>query len=104
MPARLIRRKPLTQRIIAYLSPLDFFLWLSAELDSSDWDQCQARWVVSIGITFNFVFLIARANNGLGTLKRQDDVFKESKGHIGWLKFCVRLHSAHKSNVDHSDT
>lgn len=87
---RLIRRRPLAERIQAYLNPLDFLLWLSEELDSSDWDQWQKEWATPIGAALNVVFLIARANSGSGSRTRGDDVFGEDESHTGWLAWFVR--------------
>lgn len=80
---RLVRRRPLGERIKAYLNPLDVLLWLSEELDSSDWDQWQKDWATSIGVGLNFVFLIARANSGPST-RRGDDVFGDDEGYSWW--------------------
>lgn len=91
MPQRLIRRRRLSERIKAYLNPLDFLLWLSEELDTSDWDQWQKAWATPIGIALNFVFLIARANCGPSN-RRRDDVFGDAIQHTGWLSWLVRIH------------
>ncbi|KAI9855155.1 MAG: hypothetical protein M1830_006482 [Pleopsidium flavum] len=88
MMPRLVRRQPLAHRIKAYLNPLDFLLWLSEELDSSDWDQWQKDWAIPIGIGLNVVFLIARANSGgSGGRRRGDDVFGDDGGESGWLSW-----------------
>ncbi|MCJ1364787.1 hypothetical protein MMC16_003904 [Acarospora aff. strigata] len=85
---RLVRRQPLADRIKAYLNPLDFLLWLSEELDSNDWDQWQKDWSTPIGIGFNIVFLIARANSGGASGRRnEDDVFGDDAGGSGWLSW-----------------
>ena len=86
---RLVRRRPLAERIKAYLNPLDILLWLSEELDSSDLDQWKKEWATPIGILLNFVFLIARANSGSGTRRSGDDVFGEDIGYTGWLAWFV---------------
>lgn len=91
MPPRLIRRQPLAERIKAYLNPLDFLLWLSEELDSSDWDQWQKNWATAIGVALNVVLLIARANSGSSVRRRGDDVFGDSEGYTGWLAWFVRV-------------
>ena len=90
MPPRLVRRQPLSQRIKAYLNPLEFLLWLSEEIDSSDWDQWQQEWSTTIGIGINVVMLIARANSG-GSSRRGDDVFGDDTGGAGWLNWFVRI-------------
>ena len=86
---RLVRRRPLAERIKAYLNPLDFLLWLSEELDSSDWDQWQKDWATPIGIGLNLVLLVARANSG-PSARRGDDVFGDVEGYTGWWAWFVR--------------
>ncbi len=87
---RLVRRQPLAERIKSYLNPLDFLLWLSEEFDSNDWDQWQKAWAIPLGIIFNFVFLIARANTGGSSGRRRgDDVFGDDSGASGWLSWFV---------------
>lgn len=71
----LIRRRPLSERIKAYLNPLDFLLWLSEELDSSAWEQWEKEWSIPLGIGLNVVFLIARANSRTSNGRIEDDVF-----------------------------
>ncbi len=36
---RLVRRRPLSERIQALLNPMDFYLWLSEEIQTFDWDS-----------------------------------------------------------------
>ena len=83
---RLVRRRPLAERLQAYLNPLDFVLWLSEELDSSDWDQWQKDWATPIGVGLNIIFLIARANSG-PSMHRADDVFADDDGYSWWSWF-----------------
>lgn len=80
---RLIRRRPLVERIKSYLNPADFLLWLSEEFDSSDWDSWQKDWATPIGVGLNLIFLIARANSGTST-RRGDDVFGDDEGYSWW--------------------
>ncbi len=89
MPPRLIRQRPLLQRVKAYLNPLDFLLWLSEELDSNDWDQWHKDWATPIGIALNVTFLLARANCGPSTRRREDDVFGDEMQYTGWLAWLV---------------
>ena len=99
MAPRLIRRRPLVERIKAYLNPLDFLLWLSEELESSDLDQWQKEWASPIGILLNVVFLIARANSGSSSTRQiGDDVFGEDIRYTGWLAWFVGalISSQHK--------
>ncbi|KAL8796393.1 MAG: hypothetical protein Q9195_001300 [Heterodermia aff. obscurata] len=85
---RLVRRRPLAERLQAYLNPLDFLLWLSEELDSSDWDQWRKDWATPIGVGLNIVFLIARANSGPST-RRADDVFADDDGYSWYSWFAA---------------
>ena len=89
---RLIRRRPLLERIKAYLDPLEVLLWISEEFQSSEWDQWQKEWATPIGIALNIVFMIARANSGSGSRIGRDDVFGEDVvSHAGWLAYLVRI-------------
>ena len=105
---RLVRRAPLLERIKAYLNPLDFLLWLSEEVDSNDWDEFHRQYSTPIGLTFNLVFLIARANGGVGRGGGgMDDVFGDDGGRpgrgAGWLGWFVRGQRARPLNVQGRD-
>ncbi|KAL9612270.1 MAG: hypothetical protein Q9167_003138 [Letrouitia subvulpina] len=91
---RLIRRRPLAERLQSYLNPLNIFLWLSEELESRDWDQWQNRSAMPVAAALNLVFLIARANSGSSSRRLQDDVFSDDEGYGGWLPWFVRLLAA----------
>ena len=67
-PQRLVRRKPLSQRLHALMNPMDFYLWLSEEIQTLDWDS--QHFGTKFGLGANFVFLLARAN----IVSRRDDV------------------------------
>lgn len=83
---KLIRKRPLKERVLDYLNPLDFWLWLSEEIETRDWD---ARAIANpLGAGLSFVFLLARANSA-GTSKAQDDVFGDVGGATGWLSWLV---------------
>ena len=101
---RLIRRRPLAERIKAYLDPADFLLWLSEELDSSDWDQWQRDWATPIGLLLNVIFLIARANSGYSR-RTDDDVFGDNTSYSSWSSWLVRnaviCCTTHVSNANH---
>lgn len=86
--ARLVRRRPLLERIKSFLNPLDFLLWLSEEIDTSDWDRWEKEWALPIGIGLNALFLIARANSRGGS-RAHDDVFGEDNSG-GWISWLVR--------------
>lgn len=82
----LIRRRPLSERIKAYLNPYDWLLWLAEEINGNDWDEelKDYAWVMGIGI--NVLFMVARANSGSGSSSHSDDVFGDSTG-PGWLSW-----------------
>ena len=84
---RLVRRRPLSERIRSHLNPYDFLLWLSEEFEAGDWDQLEKNWALPIGIALNVIFLIARANSRSGGSKAFDDVFGDDDGTslLGWL-------------------
>ncbi|KAL8679899.1 MAG: hypothetical protein Q9186_003869 [Xanthomendoza sp. 1 TL-2023] len=85
---RLVRRRPLPERIKAWLNPLDLLLWLLEGFDSSDWEQWQKDWSMTIGVVLNITFLIARANTGSRSRPRGDDVFGGDDTYTGftaWL-------------------
>jgi hypothetical protein len=85
---RLVRRKPLLDRIKDYLHPGDFLLWLSEEFETREWDTKQFGAPVALGL--HVVFLIARANSGSSRNTSRDDVFGDSKSGPGWLTYIVR--------------
>jgi len=66
------------------LNPMDFLLWLSEEMETRDWDSNLVG--TQIGLSFNFVFLLARANSGRTAAR--DDIFAEDDG-PGWVSFLV---------------
>jgi hypothetical protein len=81
---RLVRRKPLLERLKATLNPGDFLLWLSEELETRDWDSTVAG--TQLGLGLNFAFLLARANSG--SRAPSDDIFRDDSGR-GWLSLFV---------------
>lgn len=93
MAPRLIRRRPLAERIKIYLNPLDFLLWLSEELDSNEWAQWKLKWAIPIGVALNVLFLIARANSVQSTRGKGDGVFADDEGYAGWLAWVVGAHT-----------
>ncbi|KXJ92198.1 hypothetical protein Micbo1qcDRAFT_233497 [Microdochium bolleyi] len=82
---RLVRRKPLLERIKSAMDPMDFLLWLSEEIETRDWDSQTIG--TQIGIGMNFAFLVARANSG-STKSAADSVFDEPSI-SGWVAFLV---------------
>jgi hypothetical protein len=84
---RLVRRKPLWDRIKDYLNPGDFFLWLSEEVETRELDSTQVGGPVALGL--HVIFLIARANSGGSRNSGRDDVFGEGGSGTGWLSYIV---------------
>jgi hypothetical protein len=85
---RLIRRKPLVERIKDYLNPGDFLLWLSEEIETRDWDSKQFATPFALGL--HIVFLISRANCGTSSRGGGDDVFGDDYSGTGWFSYIVR--------------
>jgi hypothetical protein len=79
---RFVRRQPLSERLGAYLNPYDWMLSTSEWLETSGWDQLEKEWAIPIGISLNFIFLVARANTGRKPL-HYDDVFGDVPG-VPW--------------------
>jgi hypothetical protein len=83
---KFVRRRPLTERIAAYLDPYDFLLWLSEALESSGWEETGQEWAIPIGIVLNLIFMIARSNSQTN-LRNYDLVFDDppTTGFLAWL-------------------
>ncbi|KAI4204858.1 MAG: hypothetical protein LQ350_000924 [Teloschistes chrysophthalmus] len=88
---RLIRRRPLTERISALLNPLDWLLRLSEGFDPNDWEDWQKYWSSTIGIALNILFLIARANTGATSRGRGDDVFGDDEPSVGLITWLAKV-------------
>ncbi|ODA76213.1 hypothetical protein RJ55_08058 [Drechmeria coniospora] len=81
---RLVRRKPLWERVSSMLNPMDFLLWLSEEMETRDWDSNLVG--TQLGLGLNLIFLLARANSG--SKSAEDDVFGD-EGSASWLSLLV---------------
>ncbi|KAM4056638.1 hypothetical protein HRG_003507 [Hirsutella rhossiliensis] len=81
---RLVRRRPLWERVASMLNPMDFLLWLSEEIETRDWDSQLVG--TQLGLGLNFTFLLARANSGSTT--SSDDVFGDDAS-SSWLSLIV---------------
>ncbi|KAK0388517.1 hypothetical protein NLU13_4760 [Sarocladium strictum] len=81
---RLVRRKPLMERVSAMLNPMDYLLWLSEELETRDWNSDVVG--TQLGVAMNFLLLICRANTGGSAAG--DDIFRDESG-SGWLSFLM---------------
>ncbi|KAG9229039.1 hypothetical protein BJ875DRAFT_388177 [Amylocarpus encephaloides] len=82
---RLVRRKPLFERVKDYLNPGDFLLYLSEEIETRDWDSKHLANSVALGL--HTVLLIARANTGASAARGSDDVFGDDQSGAGWLNY-----------------
>ena len=82
----MVRRRPLSDRLQALLNPMDFYLWLSEEVQTFDWDS--RTFGTRFGLAANFLFLVARANSGVSAAS--DDVFGDAPA-SGWIAYLVRL-------------
>ncbi|KAI1633985.1 hypothetical protein F4809DRAFT_551556 [Biscogniauxia mediterranea] len=84
MPPRLVRRRPLMERVKSMLNPMDFLLWLSEEIETRDWNSKVVG--TQLGLAMNFAFLLARANSSSSSAA--DPVFDEGDS-SGWLSFFI---------------
>ncbi|KAK3898378.1 hypothetical protein C8A05DRAFT_38036 [Staphylotrichum tortipilum] len=82
-PQRLVRRQPLSERIRAMLNPMDFYLWLSEEIQTLSWDS--KAFGTRFGLAANFIFLLARAN--AGDTRNNDDIFADIDDESFWSAF-----------------
>lgn len=82
---RLVRRRPLMERITSAVNPWDFFLWVSEEIETRDIRSKSLG--TQLGLALNFIFLLARANGAYST-GSADDVFNDHDG-ISWLAYFV---------------
>ncbi|KAK0718137.1 hypothetical protein B0T26DRAFT_647086 [Lasiosphaeria miniovina] len=87
-PQRLVRRRPLAERIQSLLNPADLYLWLSEEIQTFDWDS--KTFGTRFGLTASFLFLLARANAGARHGNGDDDVFGDGTG-SGWMTVLVNF-------------
>lgn len=94
---RLVRRKPLLERIRANLDPVDWFFTLAEIFETNDLDSKSLG--TTLGLGCNFVYLLARANSGRKS-KNVDDVFGDS-GSAGWLGWFVRHACSHCAHLEH---
>lgn len=89
----IVRRRPLLERIQAYLDPWDFLLWISEELNDDAHDETLNNWAAVIGIALNAAFIIARGASKAGGSNDLfgDDVFAdfEGKKSSGWFAWMV---------------
>ena len=89
----LVRRRPLLERIQAYLDPWDFLLWLSEELNDDAHEDLLNSWATPIGIALNFLFILARGSSRSADTRGNDDVFGDIDGKkgSGWFAWIVSI-------------
>lgn len=81
---RLVRRRPLWERVASMLNPMDFLLWLSEEIETRDWDSQSVG--TQLGLGLNFALLLVRANSA--SPASNDDVFGDGAS-SGWRSLVV---------------
>ncbi|KAI1342368.1 hypothetical protein F5Y15DRAFT_301600 [Xylariaceae sp. FL0016] len=85
---RLVRRRPFAERVKAMLNPMDIYLWVSEEIETHElWDSKVIG--AQIGLAFNFIFMLARANSGRAS--REDPVFDEGGGSSAWVGVAINF-------------
>ncbi|KAI1819416.1 hypothetical protein F4861DRAFT_138650 [Xylaria intraflava] len=84
---RLVRRRPVLERIKTLVNPMDFLLWLSEEIETHEWSSKTVG--TQLGLAMNFAFLIARANSGASRVV--DPVFDDGDSTAGWLSYLVAV-------------
>lgn len=87
--ARLVRRRPLIERLKTFFDPWDFLLWLSEEIETRNFGSKSLG--TQLGLALNFVFILARSYGSSSTGGDNDDIFSdsESAGTSGWLAYLV---------------
>jgi hypothetical protein len=81
---RLVRRRPLRERVIAWLNPMDTLLWLSEEIQTRELDSQAVG--TRVGVATNFIYFLTSANTASSA--GGDDIFSESSG-PDWLLYLV---------------
>ncbi len=65
------------------LNPMDFYLWLSEEIQTLSWDS--KAFGTRFGLAANFIFLLARAN--ASDARKNDDIFADIEDESFWPAF-----------------
>ncbi|CAD6452722.1 1647a71f-48b4-43d4-98e2-4a316216dd2c [Sclerotinia trifoliorum] len=86
---RLVRRRPLRERITDWFNIHDWVLWISEEIETRDWDSKAYANPLAFGL--HSTLLIARANSGNGVSGNVDDVFGDVPSGTGWLSYLSTL-------------
>ena len=87
--SRLVRHRPLSDRLRDYLDPGDWMLWASEQVES-EWVEGLQEHGIAIGLAANIIFVIARANSS-GSGRDDGDVFGDYDGRTGsgWFAWLV---------------
>lgn len=90
MPPRLVRRRPLWERIKARFDPWDYVLWLSEEFETRNFGSKSLG--NQVGVACNFVFILARVYGSYSAGSNDDDIFSDSESSTssGWLAWFAR--------------
>ncbi|KAH9826188.1 Protein of unknown function (DUF2418) [Teratosphaeria destructans] len=89
---RLVRRRPVTDRLKELLDPWDTLLWLSEILNDDTYDEWLQFYSIPIGISLNIIFVIARGISANGRPGQSDDVFGDSANErSGWFAWFATL-------------
>ncbi|KAI9651165.1 hypothetical protein NHQ30_001202 [Ciborinia camelliae] len=86
---RLVRRRPLHQRITDWFNIHDWLLWISEEIETRDLES--TTYANPLGFAFHFLLLIARANSGSEGHGDVDDVFGDLPAGSGWVGYLSTL-------------
>ncbi|ESZ95693.1 hypothetical protein SBOR_3913 [Sclerotinia borealis F-4128] len=86
---RLVRQRPLRERITDLFNVHDWLLWISEEIETRDWDS--KKYANPLGFGLHFLLLIARANSGSEGHGDADDVFGDVPLGPGWLSYVSTL-------------
>lgn len=80
------------ERLQNYFNPYDWLLWVSEELQTSDWAKVQGKPTWLIGICGNLLFMMALSNSK-SKASVSDDVFGDyaSRSGSGWLQLLCWL-------------
>lgn len=95
---RLVRRRPVWQRIKAAIDPWDFLLWMSEEIETRNFGSKSLG--NRLGLALNFVFILTRVYGSSSTGSDNDDVFSDSGSDSpGWLAYFVSSCTAFASRL-----
>ncbi|KAM3419559.1 hypothetical protein BST61_g2899 [Cercospora zeina] len=89
---RLVRKRPLIERIKAYLDPWDLLLWLAEELNDDAYDEWLQLWSTPIGLGLNITYILAKGASARGAGAGGDDVFgDDGSSGSGWFAWLASL-------------